>query len=335
MTRERPDVLARDALRAGSRRDEGDRARHRSACPTCARVEHRRATPSRSPGAHAAPAIASSSDGRPAATSRAADVVSARGHRVDDLPLRAGVSVDAVGAGDGARLGDGASSAARQLRVAAELADRRWIAAVAAASAAIRRAASPTARASRSSVDVTSSARRAGARPHSRARACDVSDASVITGAGVVCTIWTGRRGRPRSARCCLPPTRSPKRSRAASMCSMPVEQAERRRRRDGVRIDAVERLVEHGRLHRDEQEVDRLARARSTTSGRDRFTVCAACLERQPVERDQRRRVRTSDADDRRRRRAQSPPRGAPRRRRGREPRPSDSCSSPDRRSG
>src|SRR5260221_4937395 len=74
VTRERADVLARNALGAGAGADQRDRPHAPS---SCASSDSRAGvgTPWRRPARTIAPAIASSSEGVPAATSRAVDVV--------------------------------------------------------------------------------------------------------------------------------------------------------------------------------------------------------------------------------------------------------------------
>ena len=79
MTRERADVLVLDALRAGARGDQCDSARHASSASSSRPSSTGAGTPSRCAARTAAPVIASSSDGRPAAMSRAVDEVSAGG----------------------------------------------------------------------------------------------------------------------------------------------------------------------------------------------------------------------------------------------------------------
>ena len=106
MTRERADVLVRHALGAGARGDQRDRARQ---LPPL-RQEPLRAsawrTPSRSPARTTAPVIASSSDGRPAAMSRAVEVVTVGGMASMISHCAAERQPDAVGRGDRARLVD-------------------------------------------------------------------------------------------------------------------------------------------------------------------------------------------------------------------------------------
>src|SRR4029077_15074122 len=75
VTRQRADVLVLDALRAGARGNQCDRARH-TASVSARRLSSAGAeTPSRCAALTAGPVLASSSDGRPAAMSRAVDEV--------------------------------------------------------------------------------------------------------------------------------------------------------------------------------------------------------------------------------------------------------------------
>ena len=95
-------------------------------------------------------------------------------------------------------------------------------------------------------------------RRRSSAVSSPASEATVITVRGVFCTITPGRSSHA-SMQPMLPPTTvlSGRRPRIVSMCSIPFS--------SGTTVsagacDAAERIVERGRLHGDEQEVDRLA---------------------------------------------------------------------------
>ena len=127
MAGERPDVLARNPLRARAGADQPDRGRHAgSSCPSSRSSVGGRNAQTPALRERLAPAMASISDGLPAATSRAVDVVRSR-HRLDHLPLHGRARSTPSATRDRTRLVDGRqreSTASRRRRAAPE---RRWV----------------------------------------------------------------------------------------------------------------------------------------------------------------------------------------------------------------
>ena len=175
----------------------------------------------RDDGLHARPhrVIASSSDGRPAATSRAVERGQLRWHRVDDLPLGGRRQRDSLRGSDRAGLVDRRLQPRTPVRVVPQLADRALRERGRGCDRSLPRELLPE------DLELAAVDPHLGARPAGAARAVSASTsrATVKTTAGVVCTIVPGPPGRPRCGRCCRPRRRcSTRRLRVVCMCSMP-----------------------------------------------------------------------------------------------------------------
>ena len=299
MPSERPDVLPRDALGARAGGDERDRGRRVIERPADAAssvsVGHRarRAAPphgapsrrsrrARSVARRRRPAPRRSSSRRPSRSMMSHWPRRAAGRRRPP-PRRTPRRPPAGDAG-----------ATRRPRAARRPCGR--VAAVAAASAAIRAALCQRTRFSLSPTRTSMRPRRRRSATRSSSPRGSSSDAIVMTGERVASMICT--RPARYAWKCEMLPaaTRPAKRARSSSMCSSPFRSGRTTALGDGSGIDALERLLERRRLHRHEQQPDGLLELLGDL-GRT-VTASVRRLDDDARERDDPDRLRARDAD-------------------------------------
>ena len=304
MTCQQAHVLPRNPLGARSGRDERDRDRRlrrghnaSASATSLARTGHGHAEPL--PARTTLPAIASSSCRLPARTSRAAEVVRSGIHLHDPRPLGGGHHLDPVGGGNRTRLGERLLHARTPLGIRARA--RRWsvrVSAVALDTTAARAAFRQSTRFSSSSISTCMPA----------ARRMLGSLLELVVGEIVRCHRHDpGRRAlddlhAPDAIGLELGEAgsrdrRPGRRARISSRCSSPFRSGSTTAVLDGVRLDALERLGEIGRLHGDDQERHGLDEPLDH-HGPHVHRLRAVRLERDPGERHQPDDLRGADAD-------------------------------------
>src|SRR2546422_424524 len=216
VSRERADVLVLDALGAGARGDQCDCARHASSASASRRSNVGARTSSRFAARTTAPRIASSSVGRPAAASRAVEVVTLAGivsrisHWAPSSRMTPSAAATAHASATAARRG------ARHV-----LSVRSWPRAFCVIAVAAARGASRTVFSQRTACSLSPTRTSS---PASLSRwAAPSSGKIVIKGAEVVCTTSVGLSRYASSFPMLPASTRPSRRLRMVSTCSRPL----------------------------------------------------------------------------------------------------------------